>query len=103
MKILWTQRSKTLLEQVFQFYVAFYGKAKAVKIRDSILNAPDILEKNPFCGKIEDHFSDEQTSKIVRSIIQKHTKILYEVLEKEQVVLILTVFDTRQDPDIISI
>lgn len=99
MKIIWTRKAEALLENIFQFYVELYGKKKAEQIRDSILDTPDILVKNPFSGKVEDYFSNEEEAKIARSIIQKHSKILYEVFEKEEVVLILSVFDTRQDPD----
>jgi plasmid stabilization system protein ParE len=99
MKIIWTKKAKILLENIFQFYVELYGKKKAEQIRDKILDTPDILEQNPLSGKIETYFSDLEENKTVRSIIQKHSKILYEVFEKEEVVLILSVFDTRQDPD----
>jgi toxin ParE1/3/4 len=99
MDIIWTQKAETLLEDIFQFYVELYGRKKAEQIRDKILDTPDILEKNPFSGKIETYFSNLEENKIVRSIIQKHSKILYRVFEKEDVVLILSVFDTRQDPD----
>lgn len=99
MKVVWSKKSQELLKKIHQFYIELYGKNKAESIKDSILDAPDILVNHPFSGKIEERFSDETDSKIIRSIIQQHCKILYEVFENQDVVLIVSVFDTRQDPD----
>lgn len=103
MEIVWSKKAQLSLEVIHQFYIRLYGKKKAREIKNDILDTPDILEFYPFSGKTEERFSEEGNNKIVRALIQQHCKILYEVIENQDVILILVVFDTRQDPNKMSI
>ena len=99
MNVVWSKKAQRLLEKVHQFYIELYGENKAEIIKDNILDAPDILVNHPFSGKIEERFLNETEPKIIRSVIQHHCKILYEVFENQDIVLIVSVFDTRQNPN----
>jgi plasmid stabilization system protein ParE len=99
MNVVWSRKAQRLLEKVHQFYIELYGENKAEIIKANIVDAPDILVNNPYSGKIEERFLSETDPKIIRSVIQHHCKILYEVIENQDIVLIVSVFDTRQNPN----
>lgn len=77
--------------------IQVYGKAKTQKIIKSLISKTIKLEEYPKMGQVEQEIS-LKTQQEVRYLISGHCKVLYKIIEEKGIVLILTVFDTRQDP-----
>lgn len=97
MQILWTEVAKLRLADIYTYYKEVVSIKAANQIKSSIFNKTKKLKHTPEMGQIE-------TNKLVaalnyRYLVSGNYKIIYKILQKEKVILILTVFDTRQNPD----
>jgi mRNA-degrading endonuclease RelE of RelBE toxin-antitoxin system len=72
----------------------FLGKPHSTKIIAEIILSTDQLIANPFSGTIQ----DLPLKKQYRYLVVGNYKILYSIHEK--IVYINTIFDTRQNPDL---
>ena len=88
-EIIWTNRAKKSLNYVWTFYAERDEKI-ASKIISEIVEAVEGLKFREQY-QIEDSLHGEY-----RRIIVRHFKIIYRPLQDK--VLILQIFDTRQDP-----
>jgi len=86
--ILWSIAAKDSLESIYDYYFQFSERA-AERIRK------DILDKVYTLRFIKQYQIDEINPEY-RRIIARHYKIVYKV--ESQTILILNIFDTRQDP-----
>ena len=94
MKIYFTEQSLVSLQESLEFISDHVSAEKLQQIRLQILNAPDILLKNPKLGQPEEYLAHLNLGH--RRIIEGHYKIIYRI--KEQSIYITDIFDTRQDP-----
>ena len=89
-KIIWTNKAKISLYEIWSFYAEVYLPV-ADKIVAEIITATEDL-------KFQEQYQQEET--LVgnyRRIIVRHFKIIYKPLEDEGIIII-QIFDTRQNP-----
>lgn len=86
--IQWSKRASKSLESIFNYYFQL-SEQSAERIRKEILKTVSTLRF------VEQYQVDELNTEYRRMIV-RHYKIIYKVKNKR--VLILNIFDTRQDP-----
>lgn len=89
-KIIWTNRAKVSLNYIWSFYAGIDPK-----VADKIIN--EIIESASNLKYQEQYQREETLDKNYRRIIVRHFKIIYRPIENG--ILVLQVFDTRQNPD----
>lgn len=90
-KIIWSPRAKSDLFTILSFYYKRNGtKSYSNKLNTSLRSAIRLLEKNPTLGVLVD-------VKNIRNLIQGDLNVFYEI--KEESIEIITVWDSRQDPE----
>ena len=92
MNIYWTRKSKTRFQSIDSYIHSEFGKSSSTKFRNKVLNFLDLLSKFPELGTVE--VVDKQ---IYGFQISRQTRIFYRI-KKDRIVL-LTFFDSRQNPD----
>jgi len=94
-KIIWSPRAKLDLVNILEFYITRNGtKTYSLKLNAAIRSSIRLLEKHPEIGVKVD-------IKNVRNLIQGDFSIFYEI--KSDTIEIITVWDSRQDPDKLEI
>ena len=96
MKLIYSEQALRQLQDILDFLVFTLEvpPAKALEIRDQILDRANIILTNIYAGQKEEHLERLQLSH--RRIIIGHYKIVYNI--KDTYVLITDIFDSRQDP-----
>ena len=87
-KILWSEDAENSLESIFDYYFQFSEKV-AERMRTNILDKISTL-------RFVKQYQIDEINPDYRRIIVKHYKVVYKVQKKT--ILILNIFDTRQDP-----
>ena len=99
MKVLWTKKASKRLREIHKFYKKAYSKKYADKINDALLERSVSLGKSPLMGPLE---LDEKVEDLgVRYLVEEHCKLYYQVVDDK--IEIISVFDTHQHPDKMSI
>lgn len=94
-KIIWSPRAKLDLVSILDFYITRNGtKTYSLKLNAAIRSSIRLLEKHPEIGVKVD-------IKNLRNLIQGDFSIFYEI--KSDTIEIITVWDSRQDPDKLEI
>ena len=97
MKVIWTDFAKYQLREAVQYYKEVAGiriansiKAKIYEKTRKISRFPEIGQKenNPIIASLD-----------YRYLVSGNYKIIYPVIKSGGIILIVSVFDTRQDPD----
>ena len=94
MIVFWTDSAIEDLQKIYSYLILNVNENIANKTTNLIVNRTISLENNPRIGQAEEllkHFKKE-----IRYLVEGHHKIVY--LIDENFVIILTVFDCRQDP-----
>jgi len=94
MKIIWTDFATENLKDIFYYYSNKVNRNVAHKIRTEILKTTKQLLKNPESGPLEQNL--EKLNQNHRYLVAGNYKIIYKIVEDQ--ILIVDVFDTRQDP-----
>ena len=89
-KIIWTKRSLTDLEDIAE-YIAKDSVKYAKLTIEKIINQTSILEKQPLIGRIVPEFNDKK----IRELIIGNYRIIYE--HEKSYVNILTVHHSKRD------
>jgi plasmid stabilization system protein ParE len=95
-RIVYTKNFKNSLKVIFQFYSAATNPIIAENIINRIISKLEVLITEPYIGQIDvqkREFKDRE----IRRLVYSHFKIYYKVAENQ--IIILFVFDTRQNPD----
>lgn len=97
-KIVWSQRSLQRLKQIFEFYTNQFDEEAATAVMKTIEAAVSHLENFPEMG------TPEPVTKAAgfgdfRFVLAKHHKVVYYFDKPNGLILIATVFDSRQHPD----
>ena len=95
MKLLFTKQALESFEEALTFISNDVSYNKLMEIRNSVLQAAEMLIENPFIGQKEIYL--EHMGLDHRRIIEGNFKIIYRVID--QVIYITDIFDTRQKPD----
>jgi plasmid stabilization system protein ParE len=87
------------LEEVFDYYKLKANKKIASRIINGIVNQTTTLEKQPEIGQIENILENDERE--FRYLVYTNYKILYYINKNTHRVVIASVFDTRQNPEMI--
>ncbi len=98
-RIKWSDLSERHLKGIFDFYSFEASPEIAKKIINGIIKRVSILETNPLAGQREELLSDYPED--FRYLVEGNYKIIY--WEKEKIITIASVFDSRQNPGKIKI
>jgi toxin ParE1/3/4 len=96
MKISWTEKALLDLDEIFHFYQLSANSDVAQTILNKIIDKADILISYPEIGTIEIFEPPHQFE--YRFVVEGNHKLIYRVSEKEQLIFIVRVFDTRRNP-----
>lgn len=91
-KILWTETAEKALESIYSFY-AQKSETAAINVISDIINTGDAI-------KLTKQYQVDDINPNYRRMIAGHHKILYK--ERDTVVSIMNVVDTRQNPTILE-
>lgn len=97
MRIIWSSEVTRSLEVIYDFYCSKNERA-ANKIITDIYNAALFLSHQPYMAPIEPalrEFSESYRSLVVRRLF----KLIYRIDEDKQAVVIVTIWDCRQNPE----
>lgn len=95
-KVIWSSFAEQQIAEIYDYYAEQADLVVAKKIASGIINAPNILIKNPELGARESYLAD--LSLEYRYILHKSFKIIYSVDRGEKRIKVADVFDTRQNP-----
>lgn len=99
MKVYWSEFASETLRDIYVYYKGAAGKKIADKIKSSIFSATKQLGKYPNSGKVEENLKILEEDH--RYLIKGNYKIIYKHVKEG--LLITDVFDTRQDPEKITV
>jgi plasmid stabilization system protein ParE len=99
MKVFWTRKASKRLRELHKFYRKAYSKKYADKINNALLDRSVSLGEFPLMGTLE--LGEKVEDLGVRYLVEEHCKLYYRVFEDK--IEIVSVFDTHQHPDKMSI
>ncbi len=91
MKIFWTKRSKNRFDKINEYLNSEFGKDATERFRIKVFDFLELLSKFPELGSLE-----VPDKRIFGFQLSKQTRLFYR-LKKDEIIL-LTFFDSRQDP-----
>jgi len=91
-EIVFTKRAEKDFENILKYIDIKFGNKAGIRFRNLVLEFSTILESFPEIGSLE-----VEDKNIRGSVIHHRLKIFYRI--KKQRVIILRLFDTRQNPD----
>jgi toxin ParE1/3/4 len=96
-RIIWTEFAKGNVKEIYS-YIALDSENRAKSVIQKILYSVTNLEEFPLIGSIESNLA--LIKKDYRFIISGNYKIIYKLNENS--IYIMTVFDSRRDPILIT-
>lgn len=99
--VYWTQFAENKLEDIFEYYKFKAGIRVAQTLVNGIIDISLSLEFNASGGQKEELLSERKQD--FRYLVFKNYKIIYWIDEFKQIVFISNVFDTRQNPQKLSL
>jgi plasmid stabilization system protein ParE len=91
-QIIWSDRAKQNIRDINSYWIERTGSdAYPIKLEEAFFDATDNFEQTPYIGKAT------ISSENIRFLVVKEFKLFYLITEPD--IVILSVFDTRQDPD----
>lgn len=96
MTIIWSRFAEGQLDEIFEYYANKVSPQLALKIVLELIEAPEILKRNPLVGPLEVHLSGRKIE--YRYLICNNYKIIYSIDEQNDCIKISDGFDTRQNP-----
>ena len=91
-KIVWTLNAQHSLESVINYLELAWGEKQIINFLKA---SEELIEK---ISQFPHSFRSSKYEPIHEVLITKHNLLLYEVIEKEKVVIIHCYWDTRQNP-----
>ncbi|EDP97349.1 type II toxin-antitoxin system RelE/ParE family toxin [Kordia algicida OT-1] len=95
-KIIWSAFAETQLDEIYQYYKDEASETIAKKLLQEIIQAPNRLINNPHIGQEELLLKNREIQ--YRYLIYKNYKIIYAIDDKNSLLKIADVFDSRQNP-----
>ncbi|MGV3461028.1 MAG: type II toxin-antitoxin system RelE/ParE family toxin [Flavobacterium sp.] len=99
--VYWTQFAEDKLQDIFNYYNLKAGPGVATRLTDGIVDASLDLDHRAYSGQREELLIERLQE--FRYILYKNYKIIYWVDTPNNMILIANVFDTRQNPDKITL
>ncbi|MFD2908384.1 type II toxin-antitoxin system RelE/ParE family toxin [Flavobacterium ardleyense] len=97
MRIVWSKFAEDQLDEIFNYYSKKAGLRIASKLLKGIISEPNKLMKSNDIGQEEELL--KQREELYRYLVFKNYKIIYSIDNKNGLIKIADVFDTRQYPD----
>ena len=94
MEIQFTDLAKLQLKEITEYYKAVASNKVSKKIRKSLISRIKLLQNFSKIGPVE-HFLENLTHEY-RYLVEGNYKIIYTI--ENDVIYIVAIFDTRQDP-----
>lgn len=88
LKIKWTEKSLSALQNIYNFYAEKSAEA-ANRVIDDIIETAEAIT-------FPEQYQQDEVLPQFRRMIVRHYKILYQI--DDNIVYIMNVFDTRQNP-----
>lgn len=98
MKIVWTERARLELTDLFMYVKDNFGSQTAIKVRNKIRTDILLLKDQPYLGKLEPLLIHRMVS--YRFLISGYYKIIYYV--ESDTIYISALWDCRQSPEKIT-
>jgi plasmid stabilization system protein ParE len=95
-KIVWSHFAENQLDTIFEYYFKNVSRQTAKKIVKNILLQTEKLNTAPFIGQVEDLLQNRKFE--YRYLIYTNYKIIYTVDNRNGIVKISDIFDSRQNP-----
>jgi plasmid stabilization system protein ParE len=99
-QVIWSDEALTDLEAIYNF-IAENSQSAAQKIVETILSRTSQLEAFPESGASQETLKTK--SKEYRYLIEGHYKIVYSFVNAQNVVYVEVIFDTRLNPEKLSV
>ena len=99
--VYWTQFAENKLEDIFEYYKFKAGSRVAQTLVNGIIDVSLSLEINAYSGQKEELLSERIED--FRYLVFKNYKIIYWIDEVKHIVFISNIFDTRQNPQLLSL
>lgn len=93
MKIRYTHKARTQLQEIYTFYKENNLEKHGLLIRKKLTEQINRLQDFPNLGPIEPKLESNELGH--RYLVEKHYKIIYRTMP--DAVLVIAIFDTRQD------
>lgn len=99
-RVFWTETAINHLTDIFDYHLFKASKKVVQTLTQKLIDSTIILEKNPFAGRKEELLIERLQD--FRFLVVKKYKILYWTEPKRNMVYVSGIFDTRRNPDLIS-
>ena len=96
LQVIWSEWAENQLDDIYAYYLLNAGEVVAKRIVLKILEETLYLSAYPFIGQKEPLLAHRNEN--YRYLICGNHKIIYFVEEKNDIVKIIDIFDTRQNP-----
>ena len=93
LKIIYSKEVRFILNEIFEIYAESVGIQTSKKFIKNLKKRIELLTSNPYIGKI---FGNKNE---YRYLIYHFYLIIYKVHEKQSIIRIILIFDTRQNPN----
>lgn len=97
LEVFWSDFAKNKLEEIFDYYKLKASLKVANKIVNGIVSQTIGLNKTPRIGQVEEIIKDDERE--FRSLVYTNYKIVYYINLSTNQIIIINVFDTRQNPE----
>ena len=95
-EIIWSSFSETQLDKIFDYFVENTNHQVAKNVIQKIISETNKIIKHPEITQIEELLLDWEND--YRYLVCKNYKIIYSIDQKQKLIKITDVFDTRQNP-----
>lgn len=99
-EVVWTRFAEHELDNIFSYFLINAGENIARKIVLEVILTSDYLKINPHIGQIEELLMGSKRK--YRYILSKNYKVIYTIDSIKKKVIILDVFDARQNPKLLK-
>ena len=99
-EVYWLEFAISKLDDIYDYYTVKASKKIAKSLTDGIINKTIQLINQPFIGQIEENLITRPEE--FRYLLYKNYKIIYWVNTDLNRIEIVNIFDTRQNPDKLS-
>lgn len=100
MKVYWTQFAEDKLEDIYNYYEFKAGITVAQNLVNGIVDTSIALNKQPYLGQKEELLAERIQD--FHYLVFRNYKIIYQIDETNEAVFIVSIFDTRQNPNKIN-
>lgn len=98
MRVIWSLKAEKRLAEILEQCFMNFGRHVSLKFYKKVKYVSFLLETNPMIGML-DPLLDSEPLSIQTIVVHDYFKMVYYVDEMENCVYILTLWDTRRDPN----